>query len=374
MEASITTIPQQRSGAMAEIAQSREAQEVQAAVLMARRFPRDTTQSLTRILEDCKRPGLAEKAEYEYTRGGMKVTGPSIRLAESLARNWGNMQCGLVELERKPQQGNLPGESTVQAYAWDIETNTRTQKTFTVKHWRDTKGGGYALKDERDIYEQVANNGARRLRACILGIIPTDIVEQAIDQCHKTLQGGQGPIIDRVRAMVLYFKDSFNVSQEMIEKFLGHKVDAISENELVRLKRIANSLKDGMADRSEFFDVSVASPEVQTPVPPSAQPQSIKNFAPQTAEEAATWQSGDFNTEERPAAPAYPSATLKMPAPEGGEERQAVAKQIATERRRIGYDQAAMNSLIHQMFAKDSGQLTNDEMVKLLEVLKGTKF
>lgn len=366
MEAAIATVPQTKN-AMTEVASSRQAQEVQAAVLMARKFPRDTTMALTRILEDCKRIGLAERAVYEYARGGTKVTGPSIRLAETLARSWGNMDCGIVELERKGAQGNLAGESIMQAFAWDLETNTRITKVFSVKHWRDTKQGGYALKDERDIYEIAANNGARRLRACILGIIPTDIVEQAIEQCEKTMKGGQGPLIDRVRAMVMYFKDQFNVSQDMIEKRLMHNIDAISEIELVSLKRIATSLKDNMADRSDFFDIGgtpiIGGSHISAPAEvaqPSAAPQTIKvvkNFAPQAPEEAATWEPGDFNEEVK-----------AMPPP----TREEIGKRIAKEQKRLGYGKDAVNHLISEMFHKSAGQLTVEEMLELAKTLEAT--
>ncbi|MBQ7110481.1 MAG: hypothetical protein IJO06_04585 [Thermoguttaceae bacterium] len=36
----------------------------------------------------CQRPGLASVAVYVYPRGGSKISGPSIRLAEEIARNW----------------------------------------------------------------------------------------------------------------------------------------------------------------------------------------------------------------------------------------------------------------------------------------------
>jgi hypothetical protein len=57
------------------------------------------------------------------------------------------------------------GESAVLAYAWDLQTNTRQAKTFTVAHVRDTKQGRKDLTDARDVYEVVANSAARRLRA-----------------------------------------------------------------------------------------------------------------------------------------------------------------------------------------------------------------
>ena len=234
----------------AEMVTSRQMQEVQGQIVMAKKFPRDYVASCNRIMQACSRRGLAEKAMYEYPRGGQKVVGASIRLAEALAQNWGNMSFGIVELEQRS------GESQVMAYAWDLETNTRQEKIFSVPHIRSTKKGNVPLTDPRDIYEMVANQGARRLRACILGIIPGDVVEDAVDQCNRTLlQGESKPIIDLVKDMAAIFKKEFSVPLEAIEKFIGCKSSAFSMNDLVRLKRVYTSLKDGMAKREEIFEL-----------------------------------------------------------------------------------------------------------------------
>ena len=68
-----------------EMMVNRQAQEVQAAMVIAKRFPRNEVDSFNRILRSCQRKSLAETATYEYPRGGAKVTGPSIRLAEAMA-------------------------------------------------------------------------------------------------------------------------------------------------------------------------------------------------------------------------------------------------------------------------------------------------
>lgn len=240
----------------AEMVMSRQTQEVQGQIIMAKKFPRDYVASCNRIMQACQRKGLAEKAMYEYPRGGIKVVGPSIRLAEALAQNWGNMSFGIVELEQKA------GESHVMAYAWDLETNTRQEKIFSVPHIRSTKAGNKSLTDPRDIYEMVANQGARRLRSCILGVIPGDVVEDAMEQCNQTLVGNTDkPIIDIVKDMATRFKKEFSVPIESIEKYIGCKSEAFSMNDLVRLKRVYTSLKDGMAKREEIFELPGAEKE-----------------------------------------------------------------------------------------------------------------
>ena len=67
------------------IEQSRAITEVQGAIMMAKRFPRDEQRALEKILDGCKYVGLAEVAQYAYPRGGEMVEGPSIHLAKEMA-------------------------------------------------------------------------------------------------------------------------------------------------------------------------------------------------------------------------------------------------------------------------------------------------
>lgn len=232
---------------------SRQAQEVQAAMVIAKRFPRDEYEAYNRIMKACERPLLAENAMYEYPRGGQKVTGPSIRLAEAIAQAWGNIDFGVMELEQKD------GESQVMAYAWDLETNTRQSKLFTIKHERKARGKLSKLDDPRDIYEMVANQGARRVRACILGVIPGDVVEAAVEKCKDTLKkGNKEPLEDRVKKMVAAFDKDFQVKIDALEKYIGCSIDAFSENDLIRLRNVYKSLRDGMAKREDYFEIKGA--------------------------------------------------------------------------------------------------------------------
>lgn len=244
----------------------REVAEVQAAMVIAKRFPRDAVAAMDRILMACARPSLAEDATYVYARGGQEVTGASIRLAEQLARDWGNLQCGVMEISR------ANGVSECLAYAWDLETNFKDEKRFQVRHWRDTKGGGYAVKDERDIYELVANMGARRKRACILACIPGDVQESALKQCELTLRTKIEVTPERVAAMIEGFVP-YGVTKEMIEKKIQRRVDAIQPAQMAQLRKIFTSLKDGMGKASDYFEVV----DPAQPQPPASQTEAAKD-------------------------------------------------------------------------------------------------
>jgi len=236
------------AGALVAVEQSKAIAEVQAALMYARAQPRDPRRAMDKILQDCMRPGLAEEATYQYSRGGNDICGPSVRLAETLAKRWGNMEAGVKELSRRD------GVSECLAYAWDYETNYRDVRTFTVRHWRDTKQGGYALRDERDIYEMIANYGARRKRACILALIDGDVVETAVRQCEATL-ATKVEVNDELIAQMIERFASFGVTKEMIEKRIQRHMSALTPALAVSLKRIYNSLRDGMSTPAEWFEV-----------------------------------------------------------------------------------------------------------------------
>lgn len=231
--------------------------EAQGRLTIAKRFPRDETVAFQRVVNACSRMSLAESAMYAYPRAGQTVTGPSIRLAEELARCWGNISYGIAELSRGE------GYSEMEAWASDDETNVRTSQKFTVRHIRDTKGGGKQLSDERDVYELTANMGGRRLRARILAVLPTHIKDEAIEQCKKTLAGKtEEPLADRINKAVVVFSRA-GVSVEKLEKRFGCPVAQMTPEHLAELRSILNSIKDGAAKAEDFFP----SPEVEPKQP-----------------------------------------------------------------------------------------------------------
>jgi hypothetical protein len=242
-----STIAPRGPSAMVAVAQQREIAEVQTKMMLARANPRDEKAALDRILQACTRPTLAESALYSYSRGGADVSGPSIRLAEVLAQNWGNFDFGIRELEQRD------GESTVEAYAWDIQNNVSQRKIFQVPHIRYSRNkGNTLLTDPRDIYEMVANQGARRLRACILGVIPGDVIEAASKQCDVTMNARVKITPELIQSLIEKFAE-FKVTKEMIEKRIQRRLESIPPALVVQLGKIYNSLKDGMSKPDEWF-------------------------------------------------------------------------------------------------------------------------
>jgi FtsZ-binding cell division protein ZapB len=152
-----------------------------------------------------------------------------------------------VELSRRE------GYSEMQAYCVDLETNTRSVKAFTVEHTLEVKGTIKRLTSPRDIYEKTANEGARRMRATILAVIPADIVELAVETIENTAKQmspeEMKSAVERMPALFL----ALGVSVEMLEQRIGKKIAQATIDDVVDLRMIYQSLKEKQSSLEDWF-------------------------------------------------------------------------------------------------------------------------
>lgn len=256
-------------GQATAIEQSRAAAEVHAAVLVAQQCPRDVHAAIAQMQQSCQITALAERAFFRYNRGGSQVSGPSVHLARELARCWGNIQYGVAELRRD----DAAGESEMQAYAWDVQTNARTATIFIVPHKRDTKkDGAKPLTELRDIYENNANQAARRVRECIFAVLPPWYTEQAKDLCSKTLtEGGQVPIEQRRAEVIRNFAD-LGVTEDDLVRKLDRPPAKWTAHDLAQLWVIGKSLQRGEVTRDDEFPPLTLTKDDVTAARPAAEP------------------------------------------------------------------------------------------------------
>lgn len=230
---------------------SREIARIQGEIFMAKQFPRNEERALKKIEAECSRSSLAEKAIYQYARGGTDITGPSIRLAEAVARAWGNIRYGFEVVDSKE------GSSTVRAYSYDIETNVQAERTFDVPHVRYSKTKGIEeLVDPRDIYETQANQAARRIRACLQETIPGDVIDFAVAKCQQTLEQNVKITAETPLKIAASFR-VYGVSKAAIEAVIQRKLESLTTANYIRLTSIWQSIHDGIAKPEDFFDLSL---------------------------------------------------------------------------------------------------------------------
>jgi hypothetical protein len=289
-------------GAVA-IEQERAIAEAQGQMTLAKRFPRDLNAAHAELMIACKSAAFAGVAFYAKPQGSSTVSGPSIRMAEQIAQVFGNFQYGHRELSRDNKK------SEVEIYAWDMEKNNYNKRQITVMHVRDTREGPKPLRDQADIDMKINNVASKQARGLILAMMPKWLVEDAVQECRKTLAGkNDEPIEARVRKMAQAFA-KYGVTAERLEKHLGHKLDQTTLDELVDLTGIHNSLRDG-TPASELF-----------PLEQDDEGDNTKSAAAALAETAAK-----AAATQRPTAAARTAAAKEKAAPAAQEAAQAEAE------------------------------------------------
>ncbi|MGQ4733405.1 hypothetical protein ACUN3E_37825 [Streptomyces sp. Ju416(a)] len=250
-----------RIGQGTAVEQSRAVAEVQAAIYVARQFPREIGRARNTMQAACQSMALAGKAFYRFPRAGGAVEGSTIHLAKALAQSFGNLQYGVTELRRDDDYR----QSEMQAWAWDVENNTRHVLTFIVPHARFAKGKVEALIDLRDIYENNANNGARRLREAIFATLPDWFVEEAEDLCRQTLSKGDGkPLPERIEGAIQVFA-GLGITVDRLEQKLGRKRDQWTGPDIAQLLITHKSIqRREIAIEDEFPQARITGGEIKS--------------------------------------------------------------------------------------------------------------
>lgn len=316
-------------GAVA-IEQERAIAEAQGQLVLAKRFPRNEEAAYAELMKACKLPVFAAVAFYNVPRAGGSVSGPSIRLAEEVARVYSNFEYGHRELSRDANK------SEIEVYAWDKEKNNRSIRQITVFHVRDTKSGAVPLRDQKDIDDKIANVASKQVRGRILALMPKWLVESAIEECRKTIAGNNDePIEVRVRRMTQAFA-KFGVTTSHLERYLGHSLGETMIDEIADLQGIFNAIKEGTAP-SEFFsaelnaeqneqtaaaitDTAKASAAAAASAPTTQRKRTAKP-AEQKAEDPA-------KTEAAPAADQQPQQQESKPAENNSKAAEASAPEV----------------------------------------------
>ena len=243
------TLPSPASqGTMVE--QSRAVAEVAAAIRVALDFPRDTNRAVEDMRELCSRLAVATRAFYEVPNRG---SGLSVHIARELARIWGNVQYGVKELSRD----DMRGESEVLAYAWDQQTNTRTERSFIVPHAKSTGQGRKALTDLNDIYLNNQNAGARAVRKCIFSMLPHSLIAEAEALLRATLERGDGKSIEQRRTDALEKFAGLNVNEARLVVKLGKPMGQWMPRDIADLVKAYTSITVDGIPVEEFFPEEV---------------------------------------------------------------------------------------------------------------------
>lgn len=246
--------------AAAEAAKAR----IQSAYQMAIYRPRNSDDSRDRILHACKRPMFAEKVEFSKPVGGKQIKGPSIRFAELALREWGNI---LSDVQVIYEDTDVRRSRIMVV---DLETNASFSKEIQVSKTVERKQKGdrevvgerlntegktvYIVKATDDeLHNKEAAQISKALRNEGLRIIPTDIVDEAMATAKATLADRDNADPDAAKKKILDSFSEIGVKPKDLEKYLGHKTDAITPKELTDLRGIYRAINDGEATWGEYI-------------------------------------------------------------------------------------------------------------------------
>lgn len=227
-----------RPGQATQVEQARVIAEVRAAVMIAMDRPRNRMEAIGEMREVCGMMRLAERAFFRVPRGGETVNGESIHLARELARCWGNINYGHKELSRD----DIKGQSELLVFAWDLQTNARSETTFMVPH---VKGkANRKLTGTQEIYENNASFAGRRLREAIFAVLPVWFKSEAADICHATLAKGEsGKTVAQTVADLCSHFEKFGVTKAQLETKRARKIEQFTPEDIAALRVIAGSIK-----------------------------------------------------------------------------------------------------------------------------------
>lgn len=239
--------------------------EVQARYVFALQRQRDISEVRLRILEHCKRPGFAERAEYGKPVGNKVIVGPSIRFVETALQAYGNV------IPEATVTFDDEHKRIVSVSVTDLERNVTYREDAVVEKFverRSPKDGDEVLSErknssgqtvyriaatEDDFANKVAAAISKKIRNLGLRVLPADIVDEAMDECANTRQAGNNakdPTETIKRMTSAFFQ--FRVTPKDIEEYLGHEVEKVVPKELDDLRRILTALKEGEATWQDF--------------------------------------------------------------------------------------------------------------------------
>jgi hypothetical protein len=234
--------------------------DVDQQITTARAYPRNPRHVMNAILSLATLDDqTATECVYALSRSGKPIRGPSIRLAEIIASQWGNCRVGarVVHVDRIEKYVEAEG------VYHDLESNAAT--TARVRRSIRTKQGGVFSDDMIVVVGNAACSIARR--NAILGGVPKAAWGKAYDAVEKVIAGDVKTLAERRDAALKAFA-AFGVGGDQICKALDvPSIEAVTLDHLVTLTGMHSALKSGEATVEELFPKEAAAPPKIPPKP-----------------------------------------------------------------------------------------------------------
>lgn len=267
---------------------------VKSRVALALQNPRDVDRARLAILKDAHRPVFAERAIYSKPVGGKKIEGPSVRLAESLARAWGN-----IFIENTITYEDAESR-TVHVLVMDVEENVtsageiiiektverREAKDRTVLSERVNSSGQKTyrvLATEDEILNKMNAAISKMRRNKIIEMLPFDLVQEALELCRETTRKNDAQDPDAAKRRVLDAFAELGVDVDDVKAYLGRtNLDALTPAELADLRKAYAAIESEGSTWADLMELreKQRKDKVTAPPPPTQPPANAPAGAP----------------------------------------------------------------------------------------------
>lgn len=252
---------------MASAAQAQAVAQVQAPYTVALNRPRNLDQFRVSLLARCDSPGFAEKARYRKPIGrGDFTEGLTIRFIESAVTLYGNAKLSSYMLYETAEF------RVYTAVAIDLESNVIWDKAISVPK---TVERSSIKPGQRVIAERVNSYGkpvyivdathdeiertasamiSKALRELGKKIMPPEILEEAEARVIMTQNKKVKEDPAAARKLVVDSFVSLGVQPVDLEKYLGHPVAQCSPSQIIHLRELFTTLRNGEATWREVME------------------------------------------------------------------------------------------------------------------------
>ncbi len=230
--------------------------EVDIQISTAKRFPRSITKSAANITalattdED-----TAQSCYYSLPRGGKTILGPSVRLAEIAAGQFGNIRAG-ARIISIAASGENPSV-VVQAVAHDLENNVAVsiEKRGRIFQKKNSDGTRQPVSDD-DVNLAANRISAIAFRDAVFKIIPRGLVMPAMEAARK-LVAGEAKSSTKKRDGVVARLIQIGATEAQILAFCGvSKVGDITAAHVADLIGIGQAIRASETTIEEAFEVA----------------------------------------------------------------------------------------------------------------------
>lgn len=249
----------------------RAAAQVYASLQLAQERPRDEQQCFNKVITLCDMPEFAADALYALPRGSGKVEGINVKAAREFMRIWGNLEAGYIE------HGRYAGESQMESYCLDLETNVKYVARYTVAHERKVDDQIKKVTDPREIEELYKARAAKETRNVILQAIGFFVCDEVVKRCKRTLFKAVSNLDEATNDVIAAF-GKLGVTEIMLLRYMNRKQrKELKVDDIVELRGLYKSFKEDSSllpatfpDRKKVEKETTQEPAKPADKPPAA--------------------------------------------------------------------------------------------------------